>query len=546
MDATRSLPARFVALSALALRARAADPPASPPRPPLSARSCEDKGWAVQLTASGRGVCGHSFSGTTGCSGELDWPSARAFCEGGGVRLCAGDELFAARKTGCGINMEQLWTWDACGVDDGTPHHLRSHVAMRGDMDNVTTCSGGGTKYNTRCCADPQAEMDAFHEETQPPLSEASCEQKGWGVDADLGVCGASQINKVCSGAVSLQDARAFCERGRARLCTLTELPATLSTGCEANALLAWTETPCEGGGRIVAQSHKVGAQMECKEGGGKTAIARCCADVFAATGGGGGGGGGDHPATPRRSRKTCEEKEWEVVTPSRGDPVCGGSYRGGSCSGDLAWAEARDWCEKGGARLCTADEIGRGAADKTGCGLQGKKVWAWDGCGAGMHTIAALTNDGLVESCKAQGEKRPVRCCADPAAQGGGGGKAGKSGKGGKGGGKGGGGAEGGAEEAGLTGETAENHTTLWVGVVILCGAILCLCVVIVRSLPVWAARRQRERGQRFSDGDAAAETPGGSAARGLPREVTPVGVEMGANGVEGGVEKGDGAPPI
>ena len=80
--------------------------------------------------------------------------------------LCAGDELFAARKTGCGINMEQLWTWDACGVDDGTPHHLRSHVAMRGDMDNVTTCSGGGTKYPTRCCADPQAEMDAF---TQTP-----------------------------------------------------------------------------------------------------------------------------------------------------------------------------------------------------------------------------------------------------------------------------------------------------------------------------------------------------------------------------------------
>ena len=141
------------------------------------------------------------------------------------------------------------------------------------------------------------------------------------------------------------------------------------------------------------------------------------------------------------------------MVTPSRGDPVCGGSYRGGSCSGDLAWAEARDWCEKGGARLCTADEIGRGAADKTGCGLQGKKVWAWDGCGVGMHTIAALTNDGLVESCKAQGEKRPVRCCADPAAQGGGGGKAGKGGKGGKGGGKGGGSAEGGAEEAGLTG---------------------------------------------------------------------------------------------
>ena len=102
------------------------------------------------------------------------------------------------------------------------------------------------------------------------------------------------------------------------------------------------------------------------------------------------------------------------------------------------------------------------------------------------------------------------------------------------------------------MTGETAENHTTLWVGVVILCGAILCLCVVIVRSLPVWAARRQRERGQRFSDGDAAAATPGGSATRGLPREVTPVGVEMGANGVEGGVEKGaegeaksDGGPP-
>ena len=157
------------------------------------------------------------------------------------MRLCAGDELFAARKTGCGINMEQLWTWDACGVDDGTPHHLRSHVAMRGDMDNVTTCSGGGTKYPTRCCADPQAEMDAFHEETQPPLSEASCEQKGWGVDADLGVCGASQINKVCSGAVSLQDARAFCER------LLQRHPDERPTAAEALAAVPKGPPPLRG-----------------------------------------------------------------------------------------------------------------------------------------------------------------------------------------------------------------------------------------------------------------------------------------------------------
>ena len=230
------------------------------------------------------------------------------------------------------------------------------------------------------------------------------------------------------------------------------------------------------------------------------------------------------------------------MVTPSRGDPVCGGSYRGGSCSGDLAWAEARDWCEKGGARLCTADEIGRGAADKTGCGLQGKKVWAWDGCGAGMHTIAALTNDGLVQSCKAQGEKRPVRCCADPAAQGGGGGKAGKSGKGGKGGGKGGGGAEGGAEEAGLTGETAENHTTLWVGVVILCGAILYPLCVVTRSLPGRRARRARPALQRRRRGG---RTPGGSAAR-APARGDARRRRMGANGVERACAGRYGAPPV
>ena len=83
---------------------------------------------------------------------------------------------------------------------------------------------------------------------------------------------------------------------------------------------------------------------------------------------------------------------------------------------------------------------------------------------------------------------------------------------------------------------------------------------VVVVAPTKTWGAIMAVPKGRGTMPGccimptgrACGMETPGGSATRGLPREVTPVGVEMGANGVEGGVEKGveggakgDGDPP-
>ena len=69
----------------------------------VSVSSCDDLGWTNANKFGSSLVCGESDDGLGGCSGEVDWASAVAFCEGSGARLCSSDELAAdeARSTGC-------------------------------------------------------------------------------------------------------------------------------------------------------------------------------------------------------------------------------------------------------------------------------------------------------------------------------------------------------------------------------------------------------------------------------------------------------------
>ena len=50
-----------------------------------------------------------------GCSGELTWKQAGEFCENYSLRLCTRDELPRCRGTGCGYNLEMVWTSDCVG-----------------------------------------------------------------------------------------------------------------------------------------------------------------------------------------------------------------------------------------------------------------------------------------------------------------------------------------------------------------------------------------------------------------------------------------------
>jgi len=64
---------------------------------------------------------------------------------------------------------------------------------------------------------------------------------------------------------------------------------------------------------------------------------------------------------------------------------VCGGSDQPplAGCSGDLDWDGARDFCQAGGARLCSSEELSDMEARSTGCDYDAQLVWSSTPCGA-------------------------------------------------------------------------------------------------------------------------------------------------------------------
>jgi hypothetical protein len=133
-------------------------------------------------------------------------------------------------------------------------------------------------------------------------------------------------------------------------------------------------------------------------------------------------------------SRQTCGELGW---ADSDSDGVCANAQlnvsaafsaaasKGLACSGKKTWADARDWCEAGGARLCTSDELSRGVAAVAGCGLSQLQVWAATACSGDDDNentglmFASGRGDGANSRCYASTAKVYAACCADARADG-------------------------------------------------------------------------------------------------------------------------------
>ena len=98
---------------------------------------------------------------------------------------------------------------------------------------------------------------------------------------------------------------------------------------------------------------------------------------------------------------------------------VCGESDHGLSgCSGDLNWADALDFCESAGARMCTADELQADEAGGTGCSGDNYMTWSSTSCDSGSYlqergSSRAGSDDS---ACVSGSRSARARCCADVA----------------------------------------------------------------------------------------------------------------------------------
>jgi len=117
----------------------------------VSVSTCDDLGWTNTERRGSTSVCGESKNGLGGCSGELGWAEAAAFCADAGARLCSAVELQEdeAKGTGCKCDRKMIWTHEACpGGYTAAPGSSR----MKGDSSCV---AGDNTDtINARCCAD--------------------------------------------------------------------------------------------------------------------------------------------------------------------------------------------------------------------------------------------------------------------------------------------------------------------------------------------------------------------------------------------------------
>ena len=120
-------------------------------------------------------------------------------------------------------------------------------------------------------------------------------------------------------------------------------------------------------------------------------------------------------------SALTCDELGWDAV--ERGSSsVCGESdgFSDVLCPGFLTFVDAVAYCEDGGARMCTVEELNADEAAFTGCGYDNVLVWSGTACGGGqdgslgvLATFGA-SRGGLTSVCANLEERFAPRCCAD------------------------------------------------------------------------------------------------------------------------------------
>ena len=96
----------------------------------------------------------------------------------------------------------------------------------------------------------------------------------------------------------------------------------------------------------------------------------------------------------------------------------------GGTCSTELAYADASVFCQSVGARLCSAEEVQGGVASEAAdaCGLANKFVWTSSLCEANQVVVTSSRSQSTTADtsrrpqCVSKSEKFNSICCADEA----------------------------------------------------------------------------------------------------------------------------------
>jgi len=299
-----------------------------------STSTCTEIGWSATARGTDDTVCSNSIVNGA-CSGAVTYNEAFAFCDAVGARLCTKTELATdeARNLGCALDRALVWTNNACGSGSMQTAYGSSVVAANGTCIDTTST----TTYNTRCCADtvvdvivtttaaPSAAPVVVAVTTAAPMptptaapsaavvvalttvapsavpvvvaavttfdtSTSTCAEIGWSATArgtDDTVCSNSIVNGSCSGAVTYNEAFAFCDAVGARLCTKTELATdeARNLGCTLDRALVWTNNACGSGSIQTAYgSSVVAANGTCIDTTSTIAYnTRCCADTVVA-----------------------------------------------------------------------------------------------------------------------------------------------------------------------------------------------------------------------------------------------------------------------
>ena len=100
------------------------------------------------------GVCGESDAPPLiGCAAPVSLHAAKAVCEDVGARLCSTDELIrAANGTGCGFDVEEVWSATPCEDNDDDDAALVAWLKRAGK--DGSRCTKSAAQRLVRCCAD--------------------------------------------------------------------------------------------------------------------------------------------------------------------------------------------------------------------------------------------------------------------------------------------------------------------------------------------------------------------------------------------------------
>jgi hypothetical protein len=115
-----------------------------------SLSTCAELGWDPRVS----GVCGESDAPPLiGCAAPVSLHAAKAVCEDVGARLCSTDELIrAANGTGCGFDVEEVWSATPCEDNDDDDAALVAWLKRAGK--DGSRCTKSAAQRLVRCCAD--------------------------------------------------------------------------------------------------------------------------------------------------------------------------------------------------------------------------------------------------------------------------------------------------------------------------------------------------------------------------------------------------------